>query len=584
MKHPTEQGIAALDRGDWEAAELSFTRALQANPLDLGSNIGMARLALAADYPEDVLNFTRIPGHGSTQLADLEYSALRRLGRHDEAFLSKEKFLENYPEKRVFRISLGSELLAEGRAAEAQEVFREGSKRDPLDHLMVGGEAATYWELGRMDECRRTVEKRLRLLPDDPIVFSQWIAIHAGDKSTSARDLFELGKEWDQRFGTPTISFQDVTAEARVTAGGEKIRVGFVSSTFRHHANCQFLLPLLGALNRENFMLFAYHDGGRCDEVTGRCKSAVDTFRSIHGMPEKKAAELIRNDRIDILVDINSYFDDARIRIFTYRPAPVQVHYLGGVSTTGLRCMDWRIADNLNEPASQIDEEIGTERVYRIAGGIHSFHPLRPTADVNPLPLNSNGFVTFGCLSALHKIEDHVLKLWASCMEATPGSRLRLVKQIFRHQANRVAFSHRASLHGIDTNRLDLVPGKSSQFDDLSVYHDIDIALDTFPYSGITTTCEALWMGVPVVTFYGNRFVAREGAAILERVGHPEWIIEDEEEGYIDTVRCLASDADTLALIRRGLRKDFQHSTLHDPERLAKELEKFFVTAVSEMR
>ncbi|RYD32841.1 MAG: hypothetical protein EOP85_21325, partial [Verrucomicrobiaceae bacterium] len=349
-----------------------------------------------------------------------------------------------------------------------------------------------------------------------------------------------MGREWDRRFGQPLAGHTVVQAGKRVTKESEKLRVGFVSTTFRHHANCQFLLPLLEALDRNVLEVFAYHDGSHTDSVTRRCEAATDGFRSIHGMPESKAVQTIRNDRIDVLFDINSHFDDARMRLFASRAAPVQVHYLGGTGPTGLANMDWRLADDLNEPPGEGEPGSGTERIFRLAGGIHSFRPLCATAAPSALPWMSNGFVTFGSLNALTKMEDPVLRLWGRCLAKVPGSRLKLVKQAFRHEANRIDFSQRCADLGIDTARLDLEAPDNRTFDDLSVYHGIDIALDTFPYNGITTTCEALWMGVPVVTLEGDRFVAREASGIVTRCGHSEWVARTEDD-YLETVSQLCS-------------------------------------------
>jgi len=572
----TARGMKALDQGDWETAELSFTEILEQNPRDVEANFGMARLALAAGFPEDVQGFTRLPGISDPRLADAEYSALRLLGKPDEAISHALTFLRTTPDAAPFRLRVGTDLLAEHRYAEAIPLFREGGQRDPSDHKMAGGEAAACMSLGRMDETRAAVQRRLKLLPHDPLVFSHWFALHSGVPSATAADLLALGLEWDDRFGKNPDAFQH---PALPDIEGTKPRIGFLSSTFHHHANCQFLLPLLEALDRTRFELFAYHDGPGSDDVTALCEKAVDRFRKLHGMPERKAAATIHGDGIDLLIDINAHYDNARPRILTYRPAPVQVHYLGGTTTTGMRSVDWRIADDLNEPLGQDESQIGTERIHRIAGGIHSYRPLRATAAPDSLPALRNGYVTLGCLNSLTKMEDEVLRLWGRCLEAIPEARLRLVKQWFRHEPNRADFTTRAATFGIDPARLELIPGETGSYDDLSVYHGIDIALDTFAYNGITTICEALWMGVPVVTLRGERFVSREASGILTRTGHPEWVAETPDE-YVEILRPLAADREKLAATRATLRSDFSNSSVHDPVRLAREMERFFLTAL----
>ncbi|RYD36125.1 MAG: hypothetical protein EOP85_18495, partial [Verrucomicrobiaceae bacterium] len=194
MTNPTARGIAALEKANWEEAELSFTEALEQDPRDLEANIGMARMALHAGYPEDVHDFIKMPGVEDPRLGELEYVALRAQGKTDEAFRTALKILSTQPDARDFRVRVGSDLLSADCHVEALEVFRKGGS---TDHLMAGGEAAACQMLGRMDECRRAVKRRLRLLPDDPIVFSQWIALHVGDPKASASSLLAMGREWD---------------------------------------------------------------------------------------------------------------------------------------------------------------------------------------------------------------------------------------------------------------------------------------------------------------------------------------------------------------------------------------------------
>jgi protein O-GlcNAc transferase len=562
-----------MSRGDWEAAEIAFNEALDENPHEPEANLGLAQMALQAGYPEDVHGFTRMLQQPDERAAKLEYAALRKLGRKDEGLQDALAFLTEHAGSSEFRFRVGCDLLSDDQYAAALVLFRKGRELQSEDSNMAGGEAAAYFGLGRIEDCRKAVEKRVRLLPKDQKVFAHWVSLHAGKTSVNSASFFSMSREWDRRFGNPRSSG---SVPFTSKPANRKLRVGFVSSTFRHHANCQFLLPLLEALDREAFLIHAYHDGAHEDDVTLRCREAVDRFRRIHGMPAHHVANTIRSDEIDVLFDINAHFDDGRLEIFAQNAAPVQVHYLGGVGTTGMRSMHWRLADDLTEPPNFADADIGTEQIFRIEGGIHAFRPLRDTAEPDDLPNIRNGFLTFGCLNALSKIEDPVLELWARCLQAVPHSRLRLIKQSFRHEANRDDFSRRAKKLGIDPSRLELKSAEISSFDDLSVYHGIDVALDTFAYNGITTTCEALWMGVPVVSLQGNRFVSREAGAILQRIAHPEWVARTPEK-YVQIVQSLAENPLKLATIRELLREEFKRSPVADAQRLASEFRRFLL-------
>ncbi len=382
---------------------------------------------------------------------------------------------------------------------------------------------------------------------------------------------------WDRRFGrNPEAGLKGF---GKRKSGG-KIRVGFISPTFHHHANCEFLLPLLEAMDGERFELFAYHDGATDDGVTARCRAAVGHFRNINRLPEKKCAEIIRRDRIDVLIDINGHFDNSRLRILAHRPARVQVHYLGGTGSTGARFIDWRISDDLIEPENSLGGDTGNEKIHRISGGMHVYHPLAKTVDPDESPFQKNGYITFGSLNSQMKMEPPVLRLWARCLKAVPGSRLRIVKEIFSEAGVRDDFMERAVAEGMPEEQLDLVPGAGiSSYNDLSVYHGIDISLDTFPYNGITTTCQSLWMGVPVVALRGDRFVSREAAAIISRVGFHQWVAAGQDE-YVEIAKGLSAQPEVLASLRKDLRVRFQNSPLHDADRLARAFEDFLISVV----
>ena len=565
-----ELGLQALAKRDWEVAEIEFQKALDVDPSNTEANYGMATMALEAGYPEDAIDLLANASQSTDQrIRSVKVAAIKHLTDASLLRLSKSGDLDA-------SMQLGSKYVASSRWLDVKNLFEEVVKHSPDSAVIHGFLATAYLQLGRMEECRAAMKNRVRLMPDDPVILSQWIGLHSGKADLSAEEFLGLSRAWDQRFGQASSPLANVRPTHASAAG--KIRVGFVSATFHHHANCQFLLPLLEAMNRELFQIFAYHDGSANDEITARCRSAAHTFRNVRHLTDRQAAELIRKDEIDVLVDINGHFDNSRLTIFTYRPAPVQVHYLGGTASTGVQCIDWRISDELIEPSKL--PEIGTERIHRITGGIHSFHPLVRTTEPDDLPCLRNGYITFGSLNSQMKIEPQVLRLWGQCLEAVPKSRLRLVKEIFADTGVRSDFTKRAGAAGIPESRLELIPGMSpASYDDLSVYHGIDIALDTFPYNGITTTCQALWMGIPVVTLWGDRFVSREAAAIISRVGYPEWTA-DTQDDYVEIAKQLAADSSQLITLRRELRQCLIDSPLHDSARLAREMEKFFRSVV----
>lgn len=597
-----DDALEWLDRADGVHEDARFTELRVRVLQELGREeeaIAAGREALARGLEDDVLRFrvahglqklrrfeearqlaesavAATPGHGGWLW--LLGCALAGLGEHAAAEEVLRKSWRAGDVRGAGR--LGQLFLTESKWVDARALYEEALESHPKLPVLLSGVATACQMLGRMDGVRAAMGKWVELEPRNPQVFSQWITVHAGDESMDAAALLAQASMWEGRFGAPPDPLPPFSAP--VVSEERPIRVGFVSPTFRRHANCNFLLPLLEALGRrEDVEVFAYHDNTREDAVTERCRRAVKQWKSTAALSPREAAATIRADGIDVLIDTVGHFDDGRLSVFAYRPARCQVHYLGGFASTGLTSMDWRLADEITEPVNQPGGEVGTERVYRIPGGIHAYRPLAKAAAPNDPPCLRNGYVTFGCLNALTKMESGVFRLWGEVLTAVPGARLRIVKSMFSRESSRKDFAERAAVHGIDPERLELLEPGKGEFEDLSVYHGIDIALDTMPYNGVTTTCEALWMGVPVATLLGQRFLAREAAAIIRRVGHPEWVAASRDE-YVAIARKLAGEPETLQAIRSSLREDVRKSPVGDSERLAREFAAFARMAISD--
>ena len=549
-----ENAKLAFQQQRWEVAEESLLSILENNPGHPEASRLLAQMAFQAGYPDDS--------------RDLLHSAL---AAHPKDTATKALLAK-------VEAQLGQVALQSNQCARAIELFLSALKLEGQEnHLLLGLLATAWLRNGFPAEARRVYQRRLKLLPDDALAQAQWVGLISGSPSHNAEALLAQCRHWDKRFGQPAAPLSKASRQPR--RENTKPRIGFLSTTLHHHANCNFLLPLLEQLNPSRFELFVFHDGKREDAVTERIKSTVSQFVRLSGQPVPDAAQTIANYGIDVLIDINGYFDDNRLQILSYRPAPVQAHYLGGAGPTGLSCVDWWLVDDLAEPPGE--PSFATEKIYRLEGGMHAFKPLSPAADPNPPPLRKNGFITFGCFNSLTKFEEPVLHFQADILRAFPESRLLLIKDIFKDESSAQRFRDRAQQAGIPDDRLDLKPpGPDCEFDNLSVYHHIDIALDTFPYNGITTTCEALWMGVPLITLRGNRFVAREAGALVTRAGFPEWIAANSSEA-IQIIGRVTAHLDNLESLRFGLRDRFQQSPIGDPVRLARAFEAFIVQATA---
>jgi predicted O-linked N-acetylglucosamine transferase (SPINDLY family) len=343
-----------------------------------------------------------------------------------------------------------------------------------------------------------------------------------------------------------------------------KLRVAILSPDLRAHSCAYFIEPLLRHLPRESFEVHLYHDHFRTDAVSQRLRALASGWRSFVGQPNAVVEQTIRADAPDILIDLAGHTGMTnRLAVFARHVAPVQITYLGYPNTTGLRAMHYRFTDEHADPFVDADA-YATERLVRFAPTAWAYEPPEKCPEVNALPASVPGApVRFGSFNNLAKLTDSLLAVWARVLAATPDSRLVLKGRGLSDATVRARYAARFAAAGLPADRVDLLERTAATEDHLALYHGIDIALDTFPYHGTTTTCEALWMGCPVVTLRGDRHVARVGASLLHAVGHPEWIAENPDE-YVACATALAADRAALAQHRARLRDEMRASPLLD--------------------
>src|SRR6185312_10486672 len=312
---------------------------------------------------------------------------------------------------------------------------------------------------------------------------------------------------------------------------------------------------------------FCYSGVRRPTAATALHKARADTWREVAGLSDEQLADVIREDRIDILVDLAMHMEGSRLLVFARKPAPVQISYLAYCSTTGLETMDYRLTDPWLDPAGS-DESCYSERSLRLPRTYWCYPSPDSGLDVGPLPALTTGHVTFGCLNNYCKVTDLAWSAWADLLAAVPGSSLVVHAPNGSHRRRAADF---LATRGIDPARLEFVG--LLPFDEyLRQYHRIDIALDPFPYPGGTTTCDALWMGVPVITLAGQTAVSRAGLSILSNVGLPEFVARSADQ-YVQIATRLAADPPRLAELRATLRDRMRSSPLMDPIAFCHELE-----------
>ena len=350
-----------------------------------------------------------------------------------------------------------------------------------------------------------------------------------------------------------------------------KIRIGYVSADFCDHAISRFILPVLAGHNKDNCGIFCYSNGTRYDTMTTRLKAHSENWRDIHSLSDEQVIAMIKEDGIDILVDLSGHTGKNRLSLFARKPAPIQASYLGYPNTTGLSAMDYYITDGLVDPPGQ--ELFFVEKLVRLKKCFCCYCPDQDSTLVSGLPAKENGHITFGSLHTLSRLNNEVINLWCQVLNAMPGSRMLIARNTLKGSVVE-RLSARFEKNGVSRQRIDMrnMPPQTSY---LAWFHEIDIALDTFPWSGHTTACEALWMGVPVITLCGNRHAGRMVAGILTNAGMEDWIAHSREE-YCDRAKKAASDIEKLAGLRKNLRGRMLESDLCNGKGFAEELEKAY--------
>jgi predicted O-linked N-acetylglucosamine transferase (SPINDLY family) len=387
--------------------------------------------------------------------------------------------------------------------------------------------------------------------------------------------VFQAHRVWGQRVMEHLRPLADVSSPSR---GDGKIRVGYISPDLRTHSVACFIEPILAHQDRSRFQITAYSDAAIEDETSKRLRGYVDEWRTISHRSDEEVFRQIREDGIDILVDLAGHTANNRLVLFAHRPAPIQVTYLGYPDTTGIPTMDYRITDDQADPCG-MTEAMHTEALVRLKTGFLCYQPKPDAPEVGPPPCLERGYVTFASFNNLAKISDVVLDAWCQILKQVPESRMIVKAKPLSDARARQFLMVRFERRGIDPDRITPV-GMLPYTEHMGLYGQADIALDTFPYHGTTTTCEALWMGVPVITAAGRTHVSRVGCSILHRIGLDE-LIGDSLDEFIEKARELAWDNRRLVLLRQGMRHRIRASTLVDGRSVTGSLEEAYMMMVS---
>lgn len=551
---------------DYGSAAVSYSRALELEPdhfdaaSSLGTVLGQAgKPARALQALETALGLN--PGHAPSLTA--KSAALETLGRSGEAVAAARLATEADGGLAEAWTNLGTALGSTGELAEAEAAHRRALQINPqyaTGHYNLGNALNDLW---RGQEARAAFRRALAIDPDDASARGNHLINLLYDEDADEAELFAEHRKWAAA-GTANAAFENRAEPER------RLRIGYVSPDFRTHSCAYFLQPLFANHDKGGFEIFAYSSNPRGDEVTDRLRGMVDHWRDLDGADDA-AAGMVAADNIDILVDLAGYSRGGRLGVFARRPAPVQITWLGYAATTGMEVMDYRISDAIADPQGIADTR-HTETLIRLKGGFHCYQPPAQTPDVTPPPMAANGFVTFASFNNPAKINQAVIKAWAATLAAVANSRLLLKGKGVDQAPVRDRLLAAFAEEGVAAGRIETLAWVPRGQSPLSAYGRADIALDTFPYNGTTTSFEALWMGLPVVTLAGERHSGRVGASLLAHGGLGLGLAATAED-YVQMAASLAASPERLAAFRSAVRGTLKASPLMDGPGFAAKME-----------
>lgn len=562
-------GVILKDLGNHAGAEAAYRKALAIKP----------------DYPE-ALNNLGVCLYSSGKMAEAERCYLRSLqirpeyaeaynnygivlqetDRLADAETCYRRALQFKPDYAGAYNNLGNTLQEQGRLAEAEACYRRALGIDgnfAEAHNNLGKSLNTQ---GRLNEAEASYKRALQLDLDFPAAHSNLLFlmnyVESRDPAAALAEARRFGRLMAERVTQPFGRWHCPAQPA-------PLRVGFVSGDFRRHPVGFFFENILASLDRGAVQALAYPTNGKCDELTARLRNNFYSWRPIGGMSDRDAAQQIHDDGIHVLVDLSGHTLYNRLPLFAWKPAPVQVSWLGYFATTGVAAMDYLLADPYTLPVDQ--EAYFTEKIWRLPATRLCFTPPDSDLPVSPLPALTNGHVTFGCFNNLAKLSDEVVELWSRLMAAVPDSKLFLKAKQLGEAAARQSTVKRFADRGIDSGRL-ILEGFDTRANYLAAYHRVDMALDPFPYPGGTTSVEGLWMGVPVLTMAGKSFLARQGVGIAMNAGLADWVAADTAD-YFEKAVSYAGNLEKLSRLRQQLRPQVLVSPLFDARSFAANLE-----------
>lgn len=594
-----------FDLKDYDQALQLYQKVFCLNPLDLEARTGVALSLVHMGKYADALPYLReqlkyMPD--SEQLKVIFAEALNKSGQVAEAEAYLEELVVVSPQNIDAQVRLGRIYLDQDKSVEANNCFTAVLELDPnhvetlaymgllmikfcqyddamkvlvraysLDEknvLVLNNLGRACKMMGRHNDAISWYGKALEIEPDNVAVIGNYL--FALNYCTglapefASQEHFRLAPRYLPR-NAHEYSFKNYAS-----AGG-KLRIGYVSGDFYTHSVSYFIEPIIQHHNYQRFEVYCYSVGATRDATTERLKALPCHWRDLAGEPPEFVSQKVREDRIDILVDLSGHTAENRLGVFAMRSAPVQVSWIGYPNTTGLPQMDYYVTDYYCDPPGKT-EHLYSEKLYRMPQVFSCYLPPIEFPPVSLCPFFDNRFITFGSFNNFAKVTKEQMGIWAEILNKVPNSKLYLKSMALGDQSTKDMVLEQFHLHGISPERLVMRTVTMTPLEHFQEYAKVDIALDTYPYNGTTTTCEALWNGVPVITLAGTTHVSRVGLSFLTSLNLPEFVAYSADE-YVDIAVRLADDKVRLCSLRDGVRYLMAASPLMDAVGFTKTLE-----------
>ena len=495
-------------------------------------------------------------------------------GNAAEAISAYTRVLERNPNNAFARYSLGVAYLEDQRLAEAEVEIRAALSTDPKNAMAHNTLGVLLLDQHHITDARAAMRQAADVNTESaPVFYSNYAfsTLYASDVSNA--EVLDIHREYGRRFGTAEPDTARPHTNTR--APDRKLRIGYLSPDFRAHSVAYFFEAILEKHDRSKFEIALYSDTTRTDAVTRAMKAAADIWVDTAGLSDDAMAKRLKDDGVDILVNLAGHTSGNRLPVCALKPAPVQIEYLGYPETSGVSAQDYRLVDARTDPEGTADAR-STERLVRLPDCFHCYRPGRVIEPAAQAPYIKQGHVTFASFNVLPKVTSQAIAAWATILKAVPGSHFLIKCKQLRDERVQARIRDEFAAEGVDPARIEMTAFMASVSEHLAQYGRVDLALDTFPYNGTTTTCESLYMGVPVLTMRGDNHRSRVGLSLLHAVGLSDAFVANDVADYIERAIAFGRNPKPLAEIRPKLRAMIEHSPLRDEVGFTRTLEKTY--------